>query len=298
MNPIGIIGGIGPESTIDYYRLFIEIYQQRRPDGSYPALIINSVDLGQMIALVAANDLGSLEALLLIELERLARAGATIGLLAANTPHIVFEALRRASPLPLVSIVETTCAAAKARGFKRVGLFGTKFTMMAGFYQKVFERERIEIVVPDDAEQNDLHARYMGELVKGIFTPETRDRAVAIATRLQTDQGIEALILGGTELPLLLRGATGLAMPILDTTRIHVEHVVNFALYEESAPSEDGPPVPGQIPPATGRMEAGSSDPASGAAGRGLASAEAAAAPGPPAPGPAKGGKPAKKRCR
>src|SRR5262245_23141427 len=103
MNPIGIIGGIGPESTIDYYRLCIEIYQQRRTDGSYPAVIINSVDLGRMIGFVASNDLAGLEALLLNELERLARAGASIGLLASNTPHIVFEALQKSSPLPLVS---------------------------------------------------------------------------------------------------------------------------------------------------------------------------------------------------
>jgi aspartate racemase len=245
MNPIGIIGGIGPESTIDYYRLCIEIYQQRRPDGSYPAVLINSVDLGRMVALVAANDLGSLEALLLNEFERLARAGATIGILAANTPHIVFDALQKNSPLPLVSIVETTCSAAKAKKYKRVGLFGTRFTMAAGFYQKVFTREGIEIVTPDDAEQADLHARYMRELVKGTFTAETRERAVAIATRLQKEKGIEALILGGTELPLLLRDATGLTLPLLDTTRLHVEHAIHLILLEEDAPAEDGPPVPG-----------------------------------------------------
>src|SRR5262245_32933787 len=99
MNPIGGIGGIGPESTIDYYRLFIEIYQQHRKDGSYPAVIINSVDLGKMVRLVAGNDLAGLETLLLLELERLAQAGATIGLLAANTPHIVFESLQKSSPL-------------------------------------------------------------------------------------------------------------------------------------------------------------------------------------------------------
>jgi aspartate racemase len=282
---VGIIGGIGPESTIDYYRLFIEIYQRRRPDGSYPALMINSVDLGRMIELVAANDLAGLEALLLIELERLARAGAAVGLLAANTPHIVFDALHRSSPLPLVSIVETTCAAAKIQRFKRVGLFGTRFTMQAGFYQKVFERERIEVVVPDAAEQDDLHARYMGELVKGIFRPETRDRAVAIASRLHNERGIEALILGGTELPLLLRGATGLDMPLLDTTRLHVENVINLVLLEDASPSEDGPPVPGSARPASAaKVDAPSK--------AGPAKTEA------PAPEPARKARPPKKRGR
>jgi aspartate racemase len=248
MNPIGVIGGIGPESTIDYYRLLIEVYQQRRTDGSYPAVIINSVDLGQMIRLVAANDLGSLEALILIELDRLCRAGATIGLLAANTPHIVYDALEKSSPLPLVSIVETTCSAAKRAKVKRAGLFGTRFTMQGGFYQKVFQREGIEIVIPNEPEMADLHARYMGELVKGNFTAETRERAVTVARRLQKDHGIEALILGGTELPLLLRGATGLDLPLLDTTRLHVEHVVTLALLDEDAPADQGPPIPGAPP--------------------------------------------------
>jgi aspartate racemase len=201
-----------------------------------------------MIRFVAANDLPSLEALLLTELDRLARSGATIGLLAANTPHIVFESLQKNSPIPLVSVVETVCAAAKRAKLERVGLFGTRFTMQGGFYQKVFQREGIEIVIPSEPEMADLHARYMGELVKGTFTADTRERAVAIAHRLHQDSKIEALILGGTELPLLLRGATGLDVPLLDSTRLHVEHVVSLALEEEDSPADAGPPVPGASP--------------------------------------------------
>jgi aspartate racemase len=192
--------------------------------------LINSVDLTRMIALVTANDLAGLEALLVEDLGRLARAGATVGLLSANTPHIVFEAVERRSPLPLVSIVEAACAEAKRQRWTRVGLFGTRFTMQAGFYQKVFTREGIEIVVPAAAEQDDIHARYLGELVKGVFRPETRDRLVAIARRMRSDEKVEALILGGTELPLLLRDPTGIDMPLLDTARVHVEAVVDVML--------------------------------------------------------------------
>ena len=230
MKSIGMIGGIGPESTIDYYRLFIATYQERKPDGSYPPLLINSIDMSRMLNLVGAGDLAALADYLLEEIGRLARAGATLGLLASNTPHIVFDDLQRVSPIPLLSIVETACRAAAEQQLKRVGLFGTRFTMQGGFYQQVFEREGIDLIVPEAAEQEVIHTCYMTELVKGVFREEARERFVAIARRLREQQTIEGLILGGTELPLLLRDATGLGIPMLDTARLHVERAVSELL--------------------------------------------------------------------
>ena len=110
----GIIGGIGPESTIDYYRLIVAAYREQRPDGSYPAIIINSIDLNKIRDLVTANALADLTEYLVAEVQRLARAGADFGLLAANTPHIVFDDIRQQSPIPLLSIVEATCDAAQS----------------------------------------------------------------------------------------------------------------------------------------------------------------------------------------
>ena len=133
MKLIGIIGGTGPESTIDYYRLFIGVYQERHPDGSYPPLLINSIDLTKMLSFIGTNDLSGLTTYLLQEIRRLAQAGAELGLLASNTPHIVFEELQAVSPVPLISIVETTCQAAKSQQLRRVGLFGTRFTMQGAF---------------------------------------------------------------------------------------------------------------------------------------------------------------------
>jgi|SRR3990172_2957688 len=230
MKLIGMIGGTGPESTIDYYRLFIATYQERKPDGSYPLLLINSIDLTKLLKLVSANDLAALTTYLLQEIHRLAQAGATMGLLASNTPHIVFDDLQQVSPIPLISIVETTCQAAISQHLKRVGLFGTRFTMQGGFYQKVFAREGIDLVVPEMADQEYIHTRYMTELVKGVFRAETRECFVAIARRLREQRGIEGLILGGTELPLLLRDASGVDMPLLDTARLHVERAVSELL--------------------------------------------------------------------
>jgi aspartate racemase len=223
---IGIIGGIGPESTIDYYRLFVSIYREHRPDGGYPPLPINSIDLARALQLVGSGDLEGLAAYMLEEIHRLARAGATHGLLSSNTPHIVFEQIEGASPIPLISIVETACRAAVERKLKRVGLFGTRFTMQGGFYQKVFGREGIEVAIPESGDQTFIHDTYLNELVNGIVRPETRERYIAIAQRMKAEQGIEALILGGTELPLLLRGAIGIGVMLLDTAHLHVERAV------------------------------------------------------------------------
>jgi aspartate racemase len=230
MKLIGIVGGLGPESTIDYYRLFISIYRERKPDGGYPPLVINSVDLARALRLLGSNDLAGLAAYMIEEIGRLARAGATHGLLSSNTPHIVFDEISRASPIPLLSIVETACRAAAGRKLKRVGLFGTRFTMQGGFYQKVFAREGIDVAAPDPADQEFIHDSYLKELVNGIVRAETRGRYVEIAGRMKKQKGIEALILGGTELPLLLRGAGDIGVPLLDTARLHVERAVDELL--------------------------------------------------------------------
>jgi len=226
MKTLGIIGGIGPESTVDYYRLIVAAYREQKQDGSYPAIIINSIDLNKLRDLVTANALADLTEYLVAEVQRLARAGADFGLLAANTPHIVFDDIRRQSPISLLSIVEVTCEAAKAMGLKRLGLLGTRFTMQGRFFPDVFARAAIALAVPTEDEQAYVHDKYMGELVNGIFLAETRERLLEIVDRLKERERIEGVILGGTELPLLMRDAASRDIPFLDTTQIHVSSAV------------------------------------------------------------------------
>ncbi|MBM4446159.1 MAG: amino acid racemase [Chloroflexi bacterium] len=226
MKTLGIVGGIGPESTTEYYRQIIASYRQRKQDGSYPLIIINSIDMKKMLDLIGANELVRLTDYLLGEVQKLAKAGADLVLLASNSPHIVFGELSRQSPIPLVSIVEATCEATKKLGLKRVGLFGTRFTMQGRLYPDTFSKEGITIVVPGVEEQVYIHDKYMNELVNGIILSETRERLLGIVERLKAQEGIEGLILGGTELPLILREETYNGIPFLDTTRIHVERVV------------------------------------------------------------------------
>jgi aspartate racemase len=224
---LGIIGGIGPESTVDYYQTIVGIYRARKPDGSYPALLINSVDMQRLRQAFEVNDLVAIVEYLLPELQRLQRAGAEFGLLAANTPHLVFDDLQRQSPIPLLSIVAVTCDAAKARGLKRVALFGTRFTMTAPLYPDVFSKESIAVVLPEPADQDFIHEKYLGELVNGVFLPETREGLLTIVDRMAQHSSIDGVILGGTELPLILREPEHNGIPFLNTTRIHCEAAVD-----------------------------------------------------------------------
>jgi aspartate racemase len=226
MKTLGIIGGLGPESTIDYYQKIIALYRERTGDGSYPQFIINSVDLKKGLDFMDANNLTGMVDFLLEAIGKLARAGANFGLISANTPHIVFEEVASGSPIPLISIVEATCATAKTRKLKRLALFGTRYTMQANFYPKAFSRERIELLVPDHEDQDYLHEKYFSELVPGKFLPETRAGLLEIVDRMKAKSDIDGVILAGTELPLILRDPEHNGIPFLDTTKIHCEAAV------------------------------------------------------------------------
>jgi aspartate racemase len=222
----GIVGGIGPESTIDYYRSIVAAYRERKGDGSYPPLVVNSIDLQKLLGFIAARQHEPLISYLADAIEALAAAGADFAVLASNTPHLVFDELARRSPIPLISIVEVALAAARARGLKRPGLFGTRSTMQESFYEKAFDRARIAVVSPSAAEQARIHDIYMNELIPGIFRDESRDAMLQIAASMRARDKIDALILGGTELPLLLRGHEPAGLPFLDTAQLHVERIV------------------------------------------------------------------------
>lgn len=230
MKMLGLIGGVGPESTIDYYQRIIALYRERVEERNYPHFLVDSIDLQCMVDWINAGQLSEIADYLLTAVQRLERAGAQFAAVAANTPHVVFDDLQPRSPLPLVSIVEATCEAARAASRRRLGLFGTRFTMQGRFYPEVFTRAGIDLVVPTPAEQEWIHAKYMGELVKGVFLDGTRSRLLEVVERMRRESAIDGLILGGTELPLILRGVDVAGLPFLDTTAIHVQAIVDRML--------------------------------------------------------------------
>ena len=227
MRTAGMIGGLGPESTIDYYRSIIARYRASKPDGGSANILINSLDVDTGIAMLNAGRLDMLADYLAAGLEPLVRAGADFAFIAANTPHLVFDELQRRSPIPLISIVRATADRASTLGLKKVGLFGTGFTMRASFYPETFQQAGIAMVIPTESEREQIHGIYLGELLKNQFLPQSRDAILHIARRMKAEDGAEAIVLAGTELPLLLRGSD---IEWLDTTVIHVDAVVEELL--------------------------------------------------------------------
>jgi len=227
MRTIGIIGGIGPETTIAYYGQIVAAHRQRVEDGSYPSIVINSIDAQRLIGPIMAGKNDEVVEVLLAGIAILERAGASFAAIAANTPHIVFDTLKARSPLPLVSIVEATADAALERGINKPALLGTRPTMEASFYHDVFARMGMSIVTPNSSERAYVHEKYMGELFHNVINRDTRDRLVSIISSLRQREGIDGVILGGTELSLILTEPGYAGIPVLDTTRIHAQRIVD-----------------------------------------------------------------------
>jgi aspartate racemase len=231
MKTLGIVGGIGPESTIEYYRSIVREYRKAASDGSSPDLVIISIDVRVFLDLIEKRRYAETSEYIGKAIESLAKAGADFALLAANTPHILFEDFRKGSSIPLLSIVEVTCRAAITLQLKRVGLIGTRFTMQSDFYQRQFAQEAIEVVVPRGDEQDLIHEIYVGELLNGRILSLSRQRVCTILGRMIRDHRVDGVILAGTELPLLLDGMRELeSIPFLDTTQIHVKAAVSEML--------------------------------------------------------------------
>ncbi len=227
---IGIIGGIAPPSTIEYYQRIITGFQEKNNTRNYPSILINSIDMTKMLDLVAKQDQNALVEYLSDEIRKLKNGSADFAAIASNTPHIVFEQLRNKSILPLISIVESALANAKKSGCKKLGLFGTKSTMQGGFYQTEFFKEGIEVVTPSLESQNYIHDKYINEFVKGIYIKETKNAFIEIVQNLRKQNSIEGLILGGTELPFILKEGDFINFKLFNTTEIHVNSILEYAV--------------------------------------------------------------------
>ncbi len=230
MKTLGIVGGLGPESTIDYYRSIIALYRQKTFGEGYPPMVIVSLDVDKGLRLLGDNQLEKLASYLGGAIRQLAAAGADYALISANSGHIVFDQVRSASPIPLISIVEATCDQVKRHGLNQVALLGTRFTMSGRFYQEVFDKADIALVTPTAEEQAYVHDKYVNELLLGRFLPETREGLLRIITALKERDHIEGVVLAGTELPLILRAPLIAGLPVFDTTQIHVAAAVEEML--------------------------------------------------------------------
>jgi aspartate racemase len=224
MTSVGLVGGLGPESTIDYYRRIIDGWRRHDP-ATTPSMVIDSLDPNRALYLVQ-NDVVALFEYILGSVRRLAAAGVDFIAITANTPHLVYDELATVASRPMISIVEVCAEEARRRDLRRPLLLGTRFTMEAPFYPEVFARFGIGVMTPGDDERRWVHERYVGELLNGDFRDGTRQTMVSLIENLRERHGIDAVILGGTELPLLLQAPTVAGLPVLDTTELHVNAIV------------------------------------------------------------------------
>lgn len=221
---IGILGGISYESTIKYYELILKKYYEKYKDYYYPEIIIFSLNFQKFTDFENRNERKYIE--YIIEgIASLEKAGAEFVVMAANSPHAVFEEVEKRSNIPLLSIVEVTAHKAFENGLKRLLLLGIKFTMQSVFYQDVCKKYGITVVVPSDEDQDEINAIIFDELVIGVFKEESKKRLIDIINAYQVD----GVILGCTELPLLVH-QRDVGVPLLNTLELHAEAALIYSL--------------------------------------------------------------------
>ena len=205
MKKVGLVGGIGPESTLEYYKGIIEGYRTRTAGVNNPPMIIDSLNLAEMYSYAANKEWAEFTKRLVDSIKNLAAGGAEFAVMAANTAHIVFDDVKSQSPLPIISIVEETCKYAQSKKCSNVVIFGTAFTMSSGLYSNAFAKYGIDAFVPAEDEQKAIHDIIFPNLQEGIVLPEDKETMLRIAKRIIGEKNADALILGCTELPLIIK---------------------------------------------------------------------------------------------
>ncbi|GAF38610.1 aspartate racemase [Agrilactobacillus composti DSM 18527 = JCM 14202] len=227
MQKVGILGGLGPEATMIYYQDIIKGFQKRlgRQDV-LPELTINSVNMYHLFGLLNRQDNAGAAAYLGKGIAQLAQAGVDFVAMCGMTPHIVFDQLQAEAAVPLLSMVQTSVTAAQAQKFTKLGLFGTKFTMSHDFATKPFETQGITMCLPNQADQAYIHEKIEKELENGIVKPATKQQLLKVANNLIQTQQIQGLVLGCTELPLIIQ-PNDLPVPAFDIAQIHIQAIVD-----------------------------------------------------------------------
>jgi aspartate racemase len=227
---LGIVGGTGPESTVDYYRSLVRTWRLRRPDGSYPRVIINSIEASRVFANLGTADYAAVGRDLGPAVAALAAAGCQRALLASNASHLAFELIEPPPGIPLIHIVDAARDAAASAGFRRLGLIGTRFVMESDLYPARLAPAGLEVVIPTPDEREHVHAIYFGELVAGVIRDESRDALRDVVVAMRERNGIDAIVLGGTELALIITEPTFGGVPVLNTAQVQVDAAVDWLL--------------------------------------------------------------------
>ena len=227
MKPFGIVGGLSPESTWGYGDTICVGFNKEKGGLENPEFTIQIVNLARVMEAQDRGDWERVGEIIVGAIHRLKAAGAEFAAIASNTPHNAFDYIQKNSPIPVLSIMDATAGEVVKSGKKRVALLGTKMTMEYGFFEETFRRRGIELIVPDESDRKKIHQIIVSELVKGEIRAESREELKKIIGKLEA-RGAEGVILGCTELPLILKPEDS-RVPLFDTAEIHAKAILECA---------------------------------------------------------------------
>ena len=228
MKTIGLIGGTSWFSTIDYYRIFNETVNKRLGNNSSAKILLYSVNFDEIVTLTKNNDWEGIGVIMSAAAKNLELAGADCMLLGANTMHIIADKIQSVLSIPLLHIADVVAAEIERKELKHMLLLGTKYTMQSSFYANRLQSKGIKLTIPDLDEMEIINNSIYNELGKGLILPETKNIYLNIINKY-IGEGVEGVILGCTEIPLLIK-QIDCSIPLLDTTLLHASAAVDFAL--------------------------------------------------------------------
>lgn len=229
MKTIGLIGGMSWESSIEYYKLINELVKEKLGGVHSCKCIMHSVDFAEIEKLQHNGEWEKLTEIMVDIAKKLEESGADCIVICTNTMHKMAEDIEKEVKIPLIHIADSVGENIIKLNLKKVALLGTKFTMEQDFYkERIREKFGIEVIIPNETDKNIIHKVIYEELVKGQFKDESRQEYIRIINELVKD-GAEGIILGCTEIPLLIRD-NDVEIPIFDTTKLHSESAVKYAL--------------------------------------------------------------------
>ncbi|WP_181217216.1 aspartate/glutamate racemase family protein [Bacillus subtilis] len=234
MKKVGIVGGIGPEATVDYYQSIISKFQEEiGSKEDLPELFINSINMYKMFNMLTNGETQEVINYLTDAVQKLESVGADFVVMCGNTPHIVFEQIQQKVQVPMISIVEETYLKAHELRLEKIGLIGTKFTIENDFFRKPFIFNNIEMVVPNQSEQEYIHRKIVEELENGIVDTETKTGFLSIINQMIDRDGIQGIVLGCTELPMIIK-KEDLNIHSLNTAEIHINKIIDTIFMDQT----------------------------------------------------------------
>jgi aspartate racemase len=228
MKTIGLVGGLTWHSSVDYYRYINQLVNQRLGGDEAAKMILNSVNYGSIKKLTQAGNWDGIADIIIHAARQTVVAGADCILLGANTMHHIADRVEDAISVPLIHIADATARSILEKNITTVALLGTKYTMQMEFYRERLARHGIQALIPDTVTAEFINRSIYEELGKGIFRPETKQEYLRVIKELR-DQGAGGVILGCTEIPLLIK-QEDVDIPVFDTTYLHAKAAVDFAL--------------------------------------------------------------------